>query len=552
MPALYRSICVRISVVAAITLVVAAGGLFFLDFNWAAVSLGILVGLVVASGYLLIFALAPLDRSIQQLNAGTLPASDPLAAECKHIMESAAVGKALMASLSGNADKNAVSTARVSHAADQLTARLEQQVAEIAQVADYAGRITETVHEASEQAAQVAQLSSEASQLSASGRDALFGAIDDVRKIHEYSAENLRLIQALNEKSGRIQGVTTTIHAIAEQTNLLALNAAIEAARAGEQGRGFAVVADEVRQLAARTAAATGEVEATLTEVRSDTSDIVGRIETFADIVEKGLASVESVGAVLDQIRDQSEQVNEQVLQIAEKDESNSQQLEKVSATIESMRDQTRESEQGLAALAEQSARLMNLAEEGNASFALHSPDSYHRFFYEQARDGASAIGKMFESAIERGEITERDLFDQSRQPIAGTDPQQYSSQFDGFTDKRLPAIQEPVKGAHPAMVFAIACAPDGYVPTHNRDFAHPPTGNPEVDLVKSRSKRLFNDRTGARCGSHTQTMLLQTYRRDTGEIMHDLSVPIYLNGKHWGGFRLGYRPDERHSVESA
>jgi len=102
------------------------------------------------------------------------------------------------------------------------------------------------------------------------------------------------------------------------------------------------------------------------------------------------------------------------------------------------------------------------------------------------------------------------------------------------------------VKGAHPSMVFAIAAAPDGYVPTHNRDFAHAPTGDPKVDLVKSRSKRLFNDRTGARCGSHTQNMLLQTYRRDTGEVMHDLSVPIYVNGKHWGGFRLGYKPDNR------
>ena len=64
------------------------------------------------------------------------------------------------------------------------------------------------------------------------------------------------------------------------------------------------------------------------------------------------------------------------------------------------------------------------------------------------------------------------------------------------------------------------------------------------MDLVRSRSKRLFNDRTGIRCGTHTENMLLQTYRRDTGEIMHDLSVPIYVNGKHWGGFRLGYRPD--------
>ncbi|MGH8806348.1 MAG: methyl-accepting chemotaxis protein, partial [Noviherbaspirillum sp.] len=63
-----------------------------------------------------------------------------------------------------------------------------------------------------------------------------------------------------------------------------------------------------------------------------------------------------------------------------------------------------------------------------------------------------------------------------------------------------------------------------------------------DADLVSNRTKRIFNDRTGARCGSNTKPFLLQTYKRDTGEVMHDLSVPIYVNGKHWGGFRIGYR----------
>ena len=58
------------------------------------------------------------------------------------------------------------------------------------------------------------------------------------------------------------------------------------------------------------------------------------------------------------------------------------------------------------------------------------------------------------------------------------------------------------------------------------------------------RIKRLFNDRTGARCGSHQQALLLQTYTRDTGELMHDLSVPIMVKGRHWGGLRLGYKPE--------
>ena len=115
---------------------------------------------------------------------------------------------------------------------------------------------------------------------------------------------------------------------------------------------------------------------------------------------------------------------------------------------------------------------------------------------------------------------------------------------FDRYADEVLPAIQEPLLDRNDALVYAIAITPDGYVPTHNRAFSQPPVGDPVVDRVRSRSKRLFNDRTGGRCGSHQRKVLLQTYSRDTGELMHDLSVPIMVRGRHWGGLRLGYRPE--------
>lgn len=535
--------------IGAATLIAAALLFYFSGLDWAAVSLGIILGLVVSGGFLMLRALVPLERGIRLLSEGKLEPSDPIAELFGPLIDQVSGGKVLLESLSGTADKNAVSAAQVSFSADQLKRRLDQQVEEAARLAEYARQITENVEESSAQAGAASRLASDTRRVSEQGREALSSAIERVRQIHEQSSENLRLIQALNEKANRIQSVTSTIQGIAEQTNLLALNAAIEAARAGEQGRGFAVVADEVRQLAGRTADATADVESTLTEVRTDTSDILGRIEQLGQAVEQGLVSVESVGAQLGQIDEQSDQLNNQVLQIAEKDDNNSQQLKQMFTSIESMTEQMRESERRLQSLAEMSALLMELAEQSNATFALNSPDSYHRAFYERARDAAVAIGEMFESAIETGDITRQALFDKSRFPIPDTEPQQYTSKFDSFTDQRLPAIQEPVKQAHPAMVFAIATRPDGYVPTHNQEFSHRPTGKPEVDLLKSRSKRLFNDRTGERCGSHTQTMLLQTYRRDTGEIMHDLSVPIYVNGKHWGGFRLGYRPDQSHSV---
>ena len=122
--------------------------------------------------------------------------------------------------------------------------------------------------------------------------------------------------------------------------------------------------------------------------------------------------------------------------------------------------------------------------------------------------------------------------------------PAKYKTRFDHYADQVLPAIQEPLLSQHEGLVFAIASTPEGYVPTHNNAFNHAPTGDRAVDTLKSRSKRLFNDRTGIRCGSHQQPLLLQTYTRDTGELMHDLSVPIYVEGRHWGGLRLGYKPE--------
>ncbi|MDX1635888.1 MAG: methyl-accepting chemotaxis protein [Marinobacter sp.] len=514
-----------------------------LGLDGVSILIGLVVGMAAAGGYLILRALEPVDRALAELENGKAGEGNAVAARIPKLLADANSGRVLVDALTKGADANAISAAEVSYAADQLKLKLDQQVSEAAQITDYVGRITGTVRDSAQQAEVASSTARQASQMSQEGKTALAAAIDNIRLVHQQSSETLGLIQELNGKSEKIQSVTAVIQGIAEQTNLLALNAAIEAARAGDQGRGFAVVADEVRQLAGRTAQATGEVADTLQAIRTDTGVIVSRIHKLAESVEEGLQSVEGVGGRLGEIQAQSDQVQQQVAGIAEGDKQNEQSLEQMYQAIEVMHEALSESDTNVKSLASQAARLMELAEDTNATFALSSDASYHKFFYQQARAGADRIGELFEQALSEGRLTESQLFDKTRQPIPNTSPQKYSSGYDRFTDDNLPPIQEPVKAAHKAMVYAILTAPDGYVPTHNRDFAHRPTGDPKVDLVKSRSKRLFNDRTGARCGSHTQDMLLQTYRRDTGEIMHDLSVPVYVRGKHWGGFRLGYRP---------
>ena len=134
------------------------------------------------------------------------------------------------------------------------------------------------------------------------------------------------------------------------------------------------------------------------------------------------------------------------------------------------------------------------------------------------------------------------DLMDRNYKPIDHTNPTKFHTRYDRFTDDVLPNIQEPILAGNDYILYAGAVDDHGYFPTHNRRYSQPLTGDYNTDLANNRTKRIFDDRTGSRCGSNTQKFLLQTYKRDTGEIMHDMSVPIYIKGRHWGGFRIGYK----------
>jgi len=142
---------------------------------------------------------------------------------------------------------------------------------------------------------------------------------------------------------------------------------------------------------------------------------------------------------------------------------------------------------------------------------------------------------------LRSGAITPDGLFSPDYQPIPDTQPAKYHTAFDRRCDELLPPIQEPVAASQPWIAYAISANYDGYVPTHNLRFAQPLTGDPARDLVGNRTKRIFDDRVGRSVGSHTDPYRLQVYRRDTGEIMFDLSVPIFVGDQHWGGFRIGY-----------
>ena len=462
--------------------------------------------------------------------------------------EQAAAGKGhsfveLTRHLSHATSQNALAAASVAWSVDLLAGRVQSQLGAAASIVASADTMIETEAATASLSEKALVAAGQAFRSSDEGRCSLAASIDGMHRLSARAEHSREAIEVLEQRSEDIQRVAQVIQSIASQTNLLALNAAIEAARAGEHGRGFAVVADEVRGLAARTASATGEVGEMVTDIQHRTRTAVEQIRALAVDLGSEVARVEQAGAHLQRIAELAQGVEAQMGSIAEGASSNREQLARLFEGVEQMRTDLAISETQTQALAQAAKNMEGQAEAISERLSEVGLDEYHQRVYDLAVEGAASITATFEADIDTGRVSLDDLFDRGYKAIPNTHPSKFTTRFDRYTDTVLPGIQEPLLERHPGLVFAIACTPQGYVPTHNRAFSLAPTGDADHDRVWSRSKRKFADRTGIRCGSHQQKMLLQTYTRDTGELMHDLSVPIWVKGRHWGGLRLGYRP---------
>ncbi|SDZ03221.1 PAS domain-containing methyl-accepting chemotaxis protein [Pseudomonas sp. NFIX28] len=184
-------------------------------------------------------------------------------------------------------------------------------------VYDAAGRLCKVVKFASDVTARVEKhaqdaqsatqayhISMDTRQIAEQGTAVIQQAASEMRQIAANIEDSSTLIAKLGERSEQITAIVNTIRAIAEQTNLLALNAAIEAARAGEQGRGFAVVADEVRQLAARTSGSTAEISGMIDMIQQETQQAIKSMDGTRDRAAKGVGLADQAGTVILQIRD--------------------------------------------------------------------------------------------------------------------------------------------------------------------------------------------------------------------------------------------------------
>jgi len=254
--------------------------------------------------------------------------------------------------LTSNAGELVSAATEISSASEQMSRGANDQSQQVEQVSSAIEEMTATIVESSNNAGEETDASKGASDTATSGGQIVSDTIQGMQKIADVVKESAESIAKLATSADQIGEIIGVIDDIADQTNLLALNAAIEAARAGEQGRGFAVVADEVRKLAERTGKATGEITEMIKGIQTETEEAVHSMETGIQEVDKGRTLADQAGNSLGEIVTMSGKVMDMIQQIATASEEQSSAAEQISKNVEQVASITKETATG----AEQSA----------------------------------------------------------------------------------------------------------------------------------------------------------------------------------------------------
>jgi len=379
-----------------------------------------------------------------------------------------------------------------------------------------------------------------------SSRAAVGGAVAHIAELATAVGRIEERLGAIDAVLKQVAKVSGTIETIARTTNLLALNATIEAARAGEAGRGFAVVAGEVKALAAETRAATLQIGDTV----RDLSGQIGNLIDEGGIASRRAKEVSDGAGIIEQAMDRVHRdfagLGREIDVIAASAGDNLGNCRAVLGELGVLAEGVDLSSANLKEADRRVEELLKLSESLIEFIADSGVETADTRLIAATIATAKLIAEAFEAAVARNEIAVEQLFDTNYREIPGTDPKQYMTDYVALTDRLLPPIQDPVRAIDPRVAFCVAWARDGYLPTHNPEYSQPQGTDPVWNAAHCRNRRRFDDRAVRKVAANTKSFLLQTYRRDMGGgtfvLMKDLSAPIFVGGRHWGAFRMGYK----------
>ena len=435
----------------------------------------------------------------------------------------------------------AADAARMKHLVDQTDAAVQRQEQLAANVFEASNQVNEAVGAVATNADAIQASTQSNLDLAQRSLDQMQTVASTMRSTTEHIAHFSSTVGELHTSSMKINEIVSLINDISDQTNLLALNAAIEAARAGEAGRGFAVVADEVRKLAEKVKTATqviGQNTQSMINLVADTSaktqTIVGEVTQANGYIETSAADLGCMVSEFKQTTSQLSSISSAIYNLRESNQA-------IHGEVEEIRDHAQEISRRMTQCLDASTTLRTSTEDLQCTLAdFRTGESMFDNLHDHCARFRDEVAAVLQRLAERGV----NVFDQAYKPIPGSNPPRFTTTYDGQCDGELTRLYDQQLQQQAGLTYALAVDNRGYAPAHNSQFSQPASGDPARDLAKCRHKRIFDDPVGSKLAKNEKPSLLQTYIRDTGEILADLSMPIVINGRHWGAVRIGFKTD--------
>lgn len=376
-----------------------------------------------------------------------------------------------------------------------------------------------------------------------SSGDELMKVLEQVRSIRNLVNNFQSTVSQLSENSANVTQILSMVQDFSDQTNLLALNASIEAARAGEAGRGFAVVADEVRSLSQKVSSATSEIDKNISQM--------------ATLVQTTRSSAEDIQQYVHNTEGFIESTNQQFVKLVGDFEQVNSQLSGISAAIDELaysNKQSHENVSEIASIAHEIKHEVDESVEHSDKLEVATEETQEllsRFIigfggFESMIMAGRSWSKQTSDAIQALAHQGLNVFDvQYRRTNEGIEPAKFDLSYTDAYEAALQPLFDRFISERPEFIYAIAVDKNGYAPAHHQKVSNPIIGDFSVDNLKSRHRRIFaGNRAEIRRAQNTSPFLLQTFIRDTGEVLNDLSIPIYVDGKHWGALIMGFNPE--------